>query len=145
MLCEGVSHGDHVHGGNELHFAAPLLAGAAPIARDGGGSLTLLLPGILLFFLSENLVSKLNPSPAACGHSHSLPPPKSPRSASPSKSSTSTTAAAANGHESQSRAKVILLVLADLLHNFTDGLALGVSWSSSRDFLRFYSGFIFAH
>jgi hypothetical protein len=27
MLCGGDSHGDHVHSGNELTFAAPLLAG----------------------------------------------------------------------------------------------------------------------
>ncbi len=97
--------------------------------------------GILLFFLSENLVSKLSPSHAPCGHSHSLPAPKHPRSASPSKSSAPPTtalssAAATSGSESQSHAKVILLVLADLLHNFTDGLALGVSWCTpSRAFL----------
>lgn len=120
MLCEGASHGNHVHSGNELLFAAPLLA------------------GILLFFLSENLVSKLNPSSSSCGHSHSMPPPQPPSSASPSKRKTSASASppppsvSSEGPESQSHAKVILLVLADLLHNFTDGLALGVSWRLGR-------------
>ena len=87
----------------------------------------------------------MNPSSSACGHSHSVsvsaapPSPKPPSSSSPSKHKTSATAplpsasVSSEGPESQSRAKVILLVLADLLHNFTDGLALGVSWCVSAN------------
>jgi hypothetical protein len=68
-----------------------------------------------------------------------MPLPQSPSSASPSKRKTSASASppppsvSSEGPESQSHAKVILLVLADLLHNFTDGLALGVSWCATAN------------
>jgi len=114
--------------------------------HDHGGALNLGLPiltGILLFFLAEKFVTRL--TGGGHGHSHSAPTPieadflsdedaASPkagvrrRRASPTRKTRKSKVAAKPSEESKIKPSGWLNLVADMMHNFMDGVAIGVSF-----------------